>query len=262
MYLFDPESGPERRAQARDCAERALETTTDALGSAYETTTHALGETFDSVSHKAADAGAAAYASLPSSRDAKKTGRRWLSSAGDYLGSAKSYLPTMRRQPDYSVSPTTAGIGAAGALALGLGAMWLFDPERGRGRPAWIGQKTNRALNETSRFMSATGRHLRNKAQGYYHEGRSLVGINNATTGNTSDDAIAENVRFELGRTSTPGSIGVRCENGRVTLTGRCASSDVDRVLGCAHGVAGVTYVENQLDFTESGTPSTTNFSA
>jgi hypothetical protein len=99
--------------------------------------------------------------------------------ASDWLDSAAEHLPSMPRRRRFArptdVSAATAGLTGAGALLIGIGAMWLFDPQRGRGRRAWIGQKTTRVLNETGRFMRATGRHLANKSKGYYRETSKLA---------------------------------------------------------------------------------------
>ena len=173
MYLFDPYEGAHRRQQLADRAAGAMESTGDALGSAWE-----------SVSQRAADAGSTLAEHLPDTSDLTQRGRRWLHRASDsaqqtasgWLDSARSSLPSLpqRRRPT-DISVTTAGVGAAGLLALGLGAMWLLDPGRGRGRRAWIGQKATRLLHETGDFMRATGRHLANKSKGYYYETRSAA---------------------------------------------------------------------------------------
>jgi hypothetical protein len=79
----------------------------------------------------------------------------------------------LRRPTD--IGATGAALGGLGLVALSVAATWLFDPDRGRGRRAWLAQKATRYLNETGDFMRATGRHLRNKTRGYYHESRSAV---------------------------------------------------------------------------------------
>ena len=270
MYLLDPERGEERRANALDLANRALETTTDTIHDAYDATTHALGDAWERAGHKASalsSAAAESMPSMPSSRRMRKSGRRIMSRAGSYGSSltsgARSYLPHFGDN-DSGVSATTAGVSAFAALALGVGAMWLLDPRQGRGRRAWIMQKANRLFNETGQFMRATGRHLRNKGVGYAHETRSMA--SNALSG---DSAIAEHVRSLLGRLGIIGSVGVSCSGGCVSLTGRCATDDVDRILSTTRSAPGVTKIDNRMNVTErypssapSTNPSTGNVSA
>ena len=52
-------------------------------------------------------------------------------------------------------SPTPS---ARPRLSRGAGAMYFLDPDRGRGRRAWAGQKVNKILNDTSRAFSQAGK--------------------------------------------------------------------------------------------------------
>jgi gas vesicle protein len=189
-YLLDPDQGADRRAALGKTAHRAYDSTAEALRSAYEKTAHGMGSAFSAVGEKASQVGAAAYDSLPDSDDVRKTGRRFFNrargaaeDAGDtassWFDSARSWLPNrsmaLERHSDYAMNPGAVSATAASTLLLGAGAMWLFDPERGRGRRAWIGQKAVHFLNEIGDFARATGRHLRNKTRGYYHETASAV---------------------------------------------------------------------------------------
>lgn len=249
MFLLDPEQGRRRRQHLADVAADALEATTDTVSHAWE-----------AGSEKAVEAGSALYAAAPSR---KTVGKRLSSAFGstrdtasEWLDSAREYLPGQRRRshgvrdylPDLhgEVSKSTAGISAAGALVLGLGAMWLFDPTRGRGRRAWVGQKATRVLNETGQFMRATGRHLANKSKGYYHEGRKAAG--NAGQ-SLADSSVAERVRSALGRVGVreSSSIGVQCTGGCVTLTGRCVADDMERVVDTTRSTYGVNHVINEM---------------
>jgi gas vesicle protein len=165
MYLFDPYEGPTRRAHLADRA----------------------GNTWETLSERAGEAGSAIAShlpSMPSASDVRDTSRKYLSrasesaqdTAGGWLESARNALPSMpqRRRPT-DISGTGAALGGLGLIALSVAATWILDPQRGRGRRAWLAQKATRYTNETGRFMRATGRHLRNRAQGVYHEGRSAV---------------------------------------------------------------------------------------
>ena len=171
MYLFDPYEGPTRRAWLTDTAENTWET----------------------ISERAGEAGSAIASHLPSMpsrsdvRDARDKSQQFLSRASDtaqntasgWLETARNALPGMpsmpRRRRPTDISATGAALGGLGLIAASVAATWLFDAQRGRGRRAWLAQKATRYMNEIGRFMRATGRHLRNRAQGAYHEGRSAV---------------------------------------------------------------------------------------
>jgi hypothetical protein len=253
MFLMDPEQGRRRRERIAAAAAHSLEATTDAARHAW-----------DAGSEHAVEGAAALYAQVPSGKDVRKFGHRLFDrtgsafgsaadttreTAGGWLDSAKSYLPEVRsrRTHQHDLSPAAAGAGAAGALLLGLGAMWLFDPDRGRGRRAWIGQKTSRAVNETGRFMRATGRHLANKSKGFYHEGRRAV---TSAGESLTDSAVAEHVRTALGRLGLSGqsSVSVECTGGCVTLSGRCVADDVDTVITTVRDTYGVSGVTNNME--------------
>jgi len=190
MYLLDPEQGEERRAAAGEMARRALKTTGNAARSAYEHSSHALGDAWEKVSDKAAAAGTAAYDALPNGKQARKAGESLADSASEaasavgdtahsWFDSARGLLSRnspIERHSDYAMEPTAVSATAFSTILVGAGAMWLFDPQVGRSRRAWLGQKFTRAINEIGGFARATGRHLRNKTKGYYHETTSAVG--------------------------------------------------------------------------------------
>jgi hypothetical protein len=258
MFLLDPDQGRRRRERLAAAAAAAAERAGEVAHSAWDTT-----------SDKAIEGAAAAYAALPSRKEMRRGGRRLWGRTSDALGSAaestsdaasgwldtaKSYLPELPHvhvhrasQHRSSIGAGAAGAGAASALLLGLGAMWLFDPDRGRGRRAWIGQKTNRLLNETGTFMRATGRHLANKGKGYYHESRKAVG---SAGQSLSDSSIAERIRASLGKLGlkSSSSVGVECSGGCVTLTGRCVADDVDVIVATTRDTYGVDNVVNNME--------------
>ncbi len=251
MYAFDPKTGRQRRQYAydaaRDAARGALDSATDVLGHAYhhagDAAAGALGyaadhlrsqdtaaATFDAGQHLF-DRAAGAAASY---RDAAS--RR----AHAWLDSARGMIPHRRRPTD--VSAWSAGAVALAAVAAGMGAMWLFDPSRGRGRRAWIVQKGNRVVNETGYFMRATGRHLRNKATGYAHLAGSMI----------SDTDLAEHAHAALEKLGDYASaIKVAAENGYIRLTGHAPTDIVDDVLHALHNVKGVLGIENDLEVTD-----------
>jgi gas vesicle protein len=167
MYLLDPQQGSDRRARAMGAAHRALDTTSDAALSAY----HAAADKVSQVGSKVCDATSAASDAMPTQEQISDTAHSWLASARRMV----SRRPQLERHSDYAMNPGAVSATTAGALALGAGAMWLFDPSKGRARRAWIGQKARRFLNDIAGRSRATGRHLRNKTQGYYHQAASHI---------------------------------------------------------------------------------------
>jgi gas vesicle protein len=192
MYLLDPEKGPDRRHHLADAANDAIDRTSDTV----RDTLHVLGKgasrAGSSIGERGSELMESLSSSLPSRRRIRKHGQRLMDrvrdrfedmthhgrssadslrdSANDWLDSARSHLPKRRSyMSGNGVSATTVTLSGVAALALGAGAMWLFDPRLGRARRAWIGQKATHALHETGDFMRATGRHLRNKSKGYSH---------------------------------------------------------------------------------------------
>ena len=214
MYLMDPDKGSDRRHHLADVAYDTLETTTDTLRDTWDVLGKGATRVGSSIGEHFGEAASSVSGAIPSRRQIGKRGQRFMKNlrrgssstasslgdtASDWLDSARSYLP---RRPQLArptdVSATTATLSGVAALAVGVGAMWLFDPRQGRGRRAWIGQKATRVLNETGQFMRATGRHLRNKAQGYYHETASAAqqGYSSLTGGqpqSTGEESSAQN---------------------------------------------------------------------
>jgi gas vesicle protein len=157
MYLFDPEAGRERR-------EHLGETTGHAVHEAGE----ALGSTWDTVSTRASGAARAlAGRAQEMTEDAADTASDWgdrarrkgRKVASNWLDTARDYVPSFHRE---SSVPTAAAIGASalGCLAIGAGAMYLFDPTRGPERRRRLGRQVNDTVSEMGRLARATGEHL------------------------------------------------------------------------------------------------------
>jgi hypothetical protein len=161
MYMLDPDEGFRRRHHLIELGESAFSSSADAVTGAFRSAAHRAGDVIGSIP--------SALPHMPSAGDVRE-------SASGLMESAKARLPyrlVSRHSTDVPLE--CAAMTAGAAVLLGLGAMWLFDPNRGRGRRAWIGQKATHAAHKTGDYMSSTGRHLRNKAKGYYHEATGAV---------------------------------------------------------------------------------------
>jgi uncharacterized membrane protein len=134
-----------------------------------------------------------------------------------------------------------------GGCGLGLGLMYLLDPDRGRARRARLRDKAIRAMHETSDALDVIGRDLSHRSTGLMAETRSLF-----THDEPTDQALAERVRSKMGRiVSHPGAIDVTARDGRVTLGGRVLAHEVKGLLACVSSVAGVRGVDNRLEVHE-----------
>jgi hypothetical protein len=251
MYLLDPEAGQERRATLRSAATHAAERSGDVLHNAWDMAS----ETLSPLAERAAEMGAsgmAAASSLGSSlsehasdtaHGLHKGARRQMRSARD---TASGWFGHDEKH-SYVPSAGTA-ISAMGALALGVGAMYLLDPTDGARRRAWLGQKMTRCLNETGDFFRRTGRHLANRSRGMAHDTRAMFEREDVT-----DRQLAERIRSRIGHLQQQSTVNVAALDGRVTITGRCMPADVDALLSMIQGTPGVSSIVNLLDVRSEG---------
>jgi hypothetical protein len=65
-----------------------------------------------------------------------------------------------------------------GGVGIGVGLMYLLDPDRGRGRRAVVKDKALSAVNKTGDALGAKSRDLKNRAQGVMAEASSMMGRN------------------------------------------------------------------------------------
>lgn len=109
-------------------------------------------------------------------------------------------------------------------LLLGLGIMYVFDPDRGGARRALLRHGTRHTLRGTRDFL-----------------GRASQDVDDAT--------LAARVRAKLGHSvSRPGSIAVETAGGRVSLRGPILRSEVEDLIGAISSVRGVKEVQNRLE--------------
>ncbi len=153
MYLLDSRNGSRRRAAARDLAERAFHATGDAANAVYHSTANAVGSAAHAARHTA-DAGVAAlHDHAPTGHYVRDRAMDLLHGAGHAAGHAGSMLASTasdwadsarqlfsRRTKKLRVGTKVAvytgvlSTTAISALVVGAGAMWVFDPNRGRAR--------------------------------------------------------------------------------------------------------------------------------
>jgi hypothetical protein len=129
-------------------------------------------------------------------------------------------------------------------LALGLGVMYLFDPDRGPSRRASLRDQAVRAGNKVQDFLGRSSRDLSHRAEG------SLARATSRLRPDDADDAtLAERVRAKLGRyVSHPRAVEVDAQDGCVTLRGPILSHEVQELIDAVSSVRGVREVLNRLE--------------
>ena len=135
-----------------------------------------------------------------------------------------------------------ASLSAAGT---GAALMFLFDPQRGTRRRAFLRDKASHFARRTQRSLSKATRDLGHRTQGVAAEARSRL-LNRAN--GVDDEVLVERVRSKIGRVvSHPSAIEISAHNGRVALHGDVLQSEMGELLSCVSAARGVTAVENEL---------------
>jgi gas vesicle protein len=291
MYLMDPEMGERRRKMIASQAEDYMGGTADLLQSGWHKVAdyagdvghtiadkaHAYGSRIsDTVSDTASDWGSRAQDAGASLAD---TAGGWLNRGSKMLRGygrqAQGYVPSTGdirdNLTDYSnslwkqvrgvrddmssrakkqvrsyvgesspVIPVT--LTAIGCCAIGAGIMYIADPRLGRARRAWLMDKSRSIMNRTGKSFYRTGRHMANKAKGVVAETRGA--------GQDLVDRINSSLK---GMLKDPNAVQVSCDmSGTVTLVGRVASEQYDRVLQMVQSMPGVNSIVNRMESSPS----------
>jgi hypothetical protein len=131
-----------------------------------------------------------------------------------------------------------------GTTGLGVLTMYVFDPVTGRMRRAKARDQLTRFQRRATDAAGVTARDLRNRAVGTFAETRAKI-----FGGSVDDVVLTERVRSKLGfMVRHPSFIDVRVSEGRVTLSGRVLSDEVQQLMRGVAAVRGVRDVENRLE--------------
>ena len=130
-----------------------------------------------------------------------------------------------------------------GGIGMGVGVMYLLDPDGGARRRSVMRDKAVRFYHDTQDYVGKAGRDLGNR----------LRGVAAHTTGvlrsPPTDAVLEERVRAKLGRwVSHPRAIEVWVDGGHVALHGPVLENEVDDLLRVVRRVSGVRSVENCLE--------------
>jgi hypothetical protein len=129
-------------------------------------------------------------------------------------------------------------------LGIGMGAMYLFDPNQGVGRRARLRDRVVRLRHDAADALRRQGIDLGNRLRGSVAEARRALVPDHPT-----DERLVDRIRAKLGHHTThPRAIVVEVHDGRVTLAGPIRVDEVHAVLRAAGTTPGVREVENQLE--------------
>jgi osmotically-inducible protein OsmY len=146
------------------------------------------------------------------------------------------------KKKESSVMPRRAEL--LTGFGLGLGLVFLLDPQRGARRRAMLRDAAMRAMQSAGGAAETVARDMRNRAAGTAAELAARMRDDDA-----DDRTVAERVRAKLGRVvSHPHAVRVTASKGIVTLTGPILQAEVPRLIHTVERVRGVRDVINQLD--------------
>jgi osmotically-inducible protein OsmY len=135
------------------------------------------------------------------------------------------------------------GVALVGGLGLGAALMYVFDPDRGKGRRARIRDKVDSTAHKLGDAAEKMGRDISNRAQGMVAETKSIF-----RQEEIPDDVLVQRVRSRFGRLPVEiGGFDVRAHDGIVTLRGAIGADELSKVLRAARFVRGVKAVDNHL---------------
>lgn len=144
--------------------------------------------------------------------------------------------------PQHSSPVLPVTITAVGCCAMGVGLMYLMDPQRGRARRAWLSDTVSGFVRNTGQTFYRTGKDLKSRMTG--SEG------DRSQSGPMHSEQLLDLVRSEISRVA-PENHGIEVMadvNGSVTLTGSVRPQDADRVIAAVEDVPGVILVINRLE--------------
>jgi osmotically-inducible protein OsmY len=137
------------------------------------------------------------------------------------------------------------GLLMLGCLGLGIGLMYLLDPNTGRRRRALVRDKARSYWKDTEQAMAKTMRDTQNRARGVAMEVRQRFRGQDVP----ADGVLTARVRAQIGHViSNAGAIGVTAHQGRITLSGPIPANEEKKLLATVESVPGVTEVVNQLE--------------
>jgi osmotically-inducible protein OsmY len=132
-----------------------------------------------------------------------------------------------------------------GWLGVGLGLMYMFDPNSGRRRRTLLRDKAGSYWYSTGNVISKKVRETQHRTRGRLMETRQWF----SRTAAPSDAVLEGRVRAQIRHViSHAGAIGVTAHQGRVSLSGPVPANEVEKLLATVASAPGVREVVNQLE--------------
>jgi gas vesicle protein len=164
---------------------------------------------------------------------ARKIGWRAHERAADVVNRGRKAVGPQQSSPVIPVALT-----AVSFLALGAGAMYIIDPQKGRSRRAWINDKVRSFVRRSGNTAYSKGRHMANRAYGAAAEARGAA----TDLVDRVNHAISEILQ-------DPRVVKVMADaNGTITLVGKVVSDQIDRLIAAVNALPGVNQVINRLE--------------
>jgi len=164
---------------------------------------------------------------------ARKIGWRAHDRAVDAVNRGRAAVGPRQTSPVVPVALT-----AVSFVALGAGAMYIVDPQKGRARRAWISDKVRSVLRRSGNSAYSKGRHLANRAYGVAAEARGAA------------NDLLERVNHRIGEIlQDPRVVKVMADaNGTITLAGNVLQDQIGRLIAAIESMPGVERVINKLE--------------
>jgi hypothetical protein len=134
-------------------------------------------------------------------------------------------------------------------FTIGAAAMYLLDPDRGRGRRAKARDRAVRLYNNSACFAGKVQRDVINRTAGTFAEMKGKFQHEE----DVPESKLEARIRSKMGRLiSHPHAIQVSVRNGDITLHGDILADDLTTLLSAIRSVPGVAAIDNRLHVHES----------
>lgn len=243
MFLLDPNSGARRRQKIRNYAtDKAHEYSAKAKDYADQVAKHV--RTAHEHLSKAQDI---------SDHVTEYGNDLWnqVQGLGNKLSTRSKELLDSRqpRRPSMAL-PVTAS--AVGCCALGLGLMYMLDPDRGRERRQWLMGSIGSCVRSTGQSFRHLGQMISGRGKGE----EEYPGVRYPSAGGpAASEQLVDHIRAEIGkRIQNDQRVQIIADrNGTVTLSGTIVPGESEMLVAAVEAMDGVNLVINRMEV--SGAP-------